>query len=460
MEKTLKILITSRQSGQRGATIVLVAVLLVVIVGFAALAIDLSHLFLVSNELHNAADAGALAGARVLYNDDGSINTGANQEAYDAATANKAATPGGALAVDVNWTSGNTGDVQRGHWRFNPDGVGGEFTPSDSLTPINLAVYSTEDLNNMDGVNFTDTDNTNPVFINAVWVKARRENTPAASFFARLFGYQNFALSKEAVAYIGFAGTLRPTDLDQPIGICKQAITDDDGNITCNTGRMFNSGGGTTTNTAAWTNFSQPCQTASASSMTPLICGSGNPDTVNLGVEMGTVGGVQASVYKPLRDCWLAAPVLKDWRGYPRERWTQILPVIDCPGNNVGPCSDVIGAVAVDFVWVKESGADPQWTDIPVQFEDWECSNWVAAGQPQPANSNNLLDATQRQQCWQEFASNFNLETADGTSVGDLTPSDLQRTMYFLPSCEPQEPAGITGGVNFGILAEVPVLVQ
>jgi hypothetical protein len=221
---------------------------------------------------------------------------------------------------------------------------------------------------------------------------------------------------------------------------------------------MFNSGGGTTTNTAAWTNFSQPCDTASASSMRPLICGSGNPDMINFGTGMGTVGGVQANIYNDVRNCWMNNPSPKDSRGYPTERWTQTLPVIDCPSNNIGPCSDVIGAVTVDFLWVKESGADPGWTDIPMQMEGWECSNWVAAGRP--TNINTGLTETQRHQCWQEFADTFGLKTYDDTSVGDLTPSDLQTTMYFLPSCEPHEPGGMTGGENFGVLAEIPVLVK
>jgi len=55
-------------------------------------------------------------------------------------------------------------------------------------------------------------------------VVARRQATPAASFFARIFGYQNFQLSAEAVAYLGFAGSLMPEEANQPIAICIQSI--------------------------------------------------------------------------------------------------------------------------------------------------------------------------------------------------------------------------------------------
>ena len=113
--------------------------------------------------------------------------------------------------------------------------------------------------------------------------------------------------------------------------------------------------------------------------------------------------------------------------------------------------------MALDVLWIKQASTDPQWMDIPLQMQGWECSVWVNAGRPENIN---LLDTTQRQQCWQEFASEFNLRTADRTSVGDLTPSDLQKTVFFLPNCEPHEPKGVSGGQNFGVLARIPVLVE
>jgi Flp pilus assembly protein TadG len=439
MKNTAKASKPTGRDGQRGVTIVLVAILLFVFLGIAALTIDFSHLYVVRNELHNAADAGALAGARFLYNDDGTaVNAGTNQIAFDAARENSAiANSGGAIAVDVNWPGD---DVQRGHWSFATH----TFTANESLAPVSLD-RPTADL---------DSD---PDFINAVRVVARRQATPAASFFARLFGYENFELSAEAVAYIGFAGSLRPEDVDQPVAICKQSIVDADGSYTCATGRMINSSGGTTTNTAAWSNFSQPCQTASAQSVRPLVCANGNPAALIFGNGMGTVGGMQNNVYGDLRDCWLSAPGLNnDARGYPREPWTLTLPVIDCPENNPGPCSRLVGVVTLHVLWIKQSGTDPHWNDIPLEMRRpnglmWSCSHGTAI--------NGMTDA-QRQACWGEFANTFNLHTADGTSVGDLSASDIQKTMFFRPDCEAHEPRGTTGGQNFGVLARIPVLVQ
>jgi hypothetical protein len=55
--------INKRLHGQRGNVLVWFALLLPVLSGFAALAVDLARLYLVKVELQNAADAAALAGA-------------------------------------------------------------------------------------------------------------------------------------------------------------------------------------------------------------------------------------------------------------------------------------------------------------------------------------------------------------------------------------------------------------
>ena len=54
----------------------------------ATIAIEHGYVFVVQNELKNGADAGALAGARDLYNQDNTVNTGANTTAKDAAQEN------------------------------------------------------------------------------------------------------------------------------------------------------------------------------------------------------------------------------------------------------------------------------------------------------------------------------------------------------------------------------------
>ena len=52
---------------QKGMTLFFVAGVTVMLIAFAALSVDIAHLYAVQSELQNAADAGALAGGRRLY---------------------------------------------------------------------------------------------------------------------------------------------------------------------------------------------------------------------------------------------------------------------------------------------------------------------------------------------------------------------------------------------------------
>lgn len=56
----------ARRKNERGITIVLVAFSLLTLLGMAALAIDVSTLYMAHGEAERAADAAALAGARAF----------------------------------------------------------------------------------------------------------------------------------------------------------------------------------------------------------------------------------------------------------------------------------------------------------------------------------------------------------------------------------------------------------
>lgn len=408
---------------QRGVAAIMVAVVLGLIIGFGALAVDLGHLYVARNELQNAADAGALAGARVLYNEDGTaVQEIANAIARDAATANSSE----GVPVEVNWTGGNEGDVERGHWCFATR----TFTPNASLLPVELWNVSEEELDaNLD-------------FINAIRVVTRRQQTGVASLFARIFGRESFQLSAEAVAYIGFAGTLTPYDVDQPIAICQDAILDN-GQYTCNIGRMINSGQNVANSeTGGWTSFSQdsPCTGGTnAQEVRDLICRSGNPDSIILGELIATNGGEIQTAFQRLTQCWVSnADTNGD--GEPDSPWNLTLPVVTCPGNNIGTCELVVGAVNINIIWINEQ-QDPHYREAPTQMGNWSYP-------PNADNSNGL-------ERWQSFVAHFHLQNVDGT------PAPYQdKAIYFLPDCTPHEPVGTTGGDNFGVLARIPVLVQ
>jgi Flp pilus assembly protein TadG len=409
-----------RMKEEQGLTAVIVALLMVVFLGVAAFAIDIGHLHLVKNELQNAADAGCLAGARVLYDESGEyVNGNASQIAFEAAIANQSEN----LPAEVHWTGGNTGDVLRGHWSFSAR----TFTPSDNYDYTSVWDVSPEELD------------ANPNFVNAVQVKTRRQNSPAVSFFARIFGYENFFLSAEAVAYIGFAGTLGPGEVGEPVAMCKESLWVD-GKYSCSVGRMITMGEIVAgEETGGWTDFTQDPLTGgpNPTTVTSLVgAGGDNPDPIFLGQPLAVSGGEIPDAFILLRTRWEA----DTGRIGP---WRMALPVIECPGNNLDSSEIMAGTVRVNILWITGEGDDPSYSDAPWQMAYPHSGEIWSSGDP---------DGQVR---WNSFVQSFNLRKLDGTFV-----PYQKKTIYFVPDCHHQRPRGRTGGENFGILAKIPVLAK
>jgi hypothetical protein len=441
-----KLMTTKILSNQQGVTVVIVAVCMVMLLGFLALSIDTSHLAVARNELQNAADAGALAGAAELYTDDGqSVNTNANQFGFDAAVANFSEQS----AVEVNWTGGNVGDVQRGHWSFGLGSLPRGFTPNDSTAPVVLW-----------GVTNVELDE-NPDFINAVRVRTRRQNIPIASWFARIFGHDSFEGFAEAVAYIGFAGTLKTDTAMAPIALCLEAIitecTDPNDPTTCtwncSKGRFINDAAGKEDEeTGYWTNMNQvpadECTSgANANEVKPLVdcdamaSGVGvNDDDLVFQDPMQVNNGQIDSAFNIFENCW------KNWEEDPGYV-TLTLPVISCKDDPT-TCAPLWGAVTVHIVHVT---SQPNHKDLPPYgksapgYLTWEESDVILKCGPTPTD-----------ECiWSDFAEHFELID----QYGNPAPYHA-KSIYFLKDCNPHPPMGITGGPNYGILAEIPVLVR
>ena len=410
------------------------------------------------NELENAADAGALAGASDLINPDGSVNAGSNLTGQAASMENLS----DKSAVEVVYNAGNdnVGDVQRGHWSFSnqvftPSAYTGTYDPPWPPAPQ------------------MDIFDPNKPFINAVSVVTRRETTPATSFFARIFGYQSFDMNaEESVAYLGSPGGLGPGELDAPIAICHEALYFND-TFQCVTGRMLNDGGSPGSHeTAMWVDYEQEanCPSASASTISGLLnngsCAGldmGNPGNMIFGLPMDSTNGVQDASFDDFMDLWencatydhdgdpttAEVSIDTDSDGMPDRGWKLALPVVMC---DQGPCSALVGTVTIELVWIieKNLGGANAYDETPVEMTanntSWTCSLGTDRDAMTPA---------QRQQCWDEFAPTFNLKNLDNTPA----PYD-SKSIYFLPSCEPQVPRGTTGGENFGVLARIPVLVH
>ena len=172
----------NQNNKNKGQVLVLVALSLVVFIGFAALAIDVAYFYHTKHQLQGAADAGALAGAALLkcesYNGSNALQTTARNAAHEYAFNNIAASQ----SVDTKLNTGNdpNGDIIIGHW---------------------------------DGTNFTPEPGTDlqiGALINAVKVAPRRTSEPAtdikaggnpvSTFFGKIFNIQTVNISTKAVA--------------------------------------------------------------------------------------------------------------------------------------------------------------------------------------------------------------------------------------------------------------------
>jgi hypothetical protein len=452
------------QFDQRGATIVFFAIVLFALLAFAALAIDIGHLVVTKNELQNAADAGALAGAANLYNSTGTAITDglaiSNAQTYS--TSNESDN----LPVDIVVNR----DILIGHWSFGRGTASKGFTPASApFTVVPIWGASDEELDK------------NTAFINAVQVTAWRESPTVIAWFARVLGFTGFRQSATAIGYIGFAGSIPPLGIDQPIAICEQSLTTGTGSggLTCNIGRMLDSSGKqSSSNTAGWTNLQQPCSTANRSDMKSVIC-KGNQMFLDFGQTIGTTGGVQDISFRDVVDCWKDATLPAGYgpNDKPEKIWTIKLPVINCPSHNVSNCSQLTGVVTVDVVWMARDSynidADaPEKMEHPVRKDSWPNSadlttklvDLIKSGftnmkKYTSAELNTLtvgdVFQTDGEARWVSFVQAFNLK-----NWNDQPAPFAKKSMYFLPGCHYNDPTGNSQGKNFGVLAKIPVLVN
>ena len=118
---------TSSRHRRCGATLVIVAVMLVVLIGFLGLSLDHALVKKSTQELQTTADAAALAAGRLVFDDDPDSDFAATRnEAIAIAAANPVS--GGGVVLDPNWENAAGGDIVVGRWdrftqTFTPDVV-------------------------------------------------------------------------------------------------------------------------------------------------------------------------------------------------------------------------------------------------------------------------------------------------------------------------------------------------
>ena len=182
-----------RRSRQRGVAMITVLVALVALIAAAALAIDVGLIWAARTQLQNATDAAALAGAANLIDTSGpSVTLSAAQTAvHDQAGLNES------VAVPVpSGVAVDSADIAVGHWDL-------------ATRTFNSSV-----------------DLSDPDEVNAVDVTTRQDgvaNSPVPAMMARILGRDSFSVTARATAYLGWAGRVGGGKLDLPIAIdcCK-----------------------------------------------------------------------------------------------------------------------------------------------------------------------------------------------------------------------------------------------
>ncbi len=315
-------------SRQRSGTVLLFLVFsLVGLLGLAALATDVGHVWAVRTELQGAVDAAALAGAANLV--DATATTVTLDQARIAATnygaLNKA--DQGAVVIDGN------ADLTFGDWN------------------LDTATFVT-------GVDLTD-----PEQVTAVRVEGRMDgvrNPRVAAVLGKLVGRNEFAVGATATGYLGWAGTFQPGTFDLPIVIDCCAITDGscqnacdylaanpypnptllaDG-VTTATKLEFNS---TPDQNACWTDFEQDT-TIKTPEMEDLVR-SGNTELVGASGDIQLDNGDKTPVISLIKQKFLGtgeyfgSPSGSDLYDPPEgiDSWVVKLPVVTCQtGDHCG----------------------------------------------------------------------------------------------------------------------------
>jgi hypothetical protein len=449
-------------SGREDGSVVIFVVCAIafMFISITALAIDSGHMVMVKNELQNAADAGALAGAALLFNPDGSINTDIDTDTPEESEGENVARANPEAGIDSAKTSTETDYldvvVEIGHWSFKDE----HFEQ----------IVSGVQLDSWEGMSAEDLDGKYE-FINAVKVTTTRENT--ATIFAGFFGMFDTKIETDAVAYIGFTSTIDEGTVDIPFAICLGAFSTD-GAVNCGVARASNEG----IETGGWTNFSQDgqetfpdgCDSVNTGYMKTLLedittdgCSGLNPDALKGGEAIGTSNGVVDTNFRNILDnCFTMDP---------SEPWKDVsMPVVNCADvvDFAGGSCDAsevtfAGIINVDIIWMSNGKKDVpiNYVSIPphggspstrtTYYEAWDCD--IPIG-----------ETDYESKCWVQFQDHYDYRFEDPEA--DKDPDDNiyrlpeKNGIYLSPNCDYVQAAGSTGSFNMGVMAAIPVLVE
>ena len=225
---------------QAGVSAVIVAIVLTMLIGFTALAVDVGYMYVTKNELQNVADAAALAGAGYL----GSIYAG--------------------LPFDEHQTHTFT--------RANIVGVAQQVALKNQAAKMNISVNNDVTIGIWDCGTGTLTPMADPIVgPNAVRVVARRDgvaNGPILTFFARIFNIDAVNVFADATAALTGPAFVEEGELKVPFSLSENNFPNN-----CTDPITFSP---TSESCAGWHNFLDPVNASTmADKLLGLIAGDG-----------------------------------------------------------------------------------------------------------------------------------------------------------------------------------------
>jgi hypothetical protein len=308
-----------------GAVLIMVALLMVALVGVTAFAIDFGVVFVTNKQLVNAADAGALAGARALGyircvgsgNPDCTPVTGVSTTGSESSAVKPkvVAVVGENSAVGTASLAIAESDIVLGKW----------INANQEFTPIGQTAS--------DGEVVTE-DN-----CNAVQATVRKEgdasNGAVQAFFGGIYNYQEYNTRREAIAALTGVGVVGPGEL-VPIAISTGK--------NCGTNIKFT--GNTADSCAGWTDLGPDYKKADVQA---IIADLSTAPGAAIGNQIEVNGGVTDSISK-FYDLWMTKP----------HPWEVLAPVYasTCKSPDLSAPYPIVGFATMEITDVIPNGGD------------------------------------------------------------------------------------------------------
>jgi Flp pilus assembly protein TadG len=311
----------TRLNDQQGVVAVTVALVMVVMLAMTALALDVGHALVARNQLQNASDAAALAGARAL----GVIYGGMT----------------GSL-TGYTLTSGDVGNIVSAASVAGADNQAAGVTVTVNSADISVGIWNSA----------TRTFTPTTVLPRAVRVITRRDGTangPISTFLANVIGFSNVSVTAVATAQLNPASVMAPGDMDAPFGISEFYFNSGFG---CGSTIQFSpSVPGNPQTCAGWTTYDQ---NFNANNMRSIIEGMTNGTYTPPGAQAGQTSlefgnGNIASAWSDMVTLWQT-------RVSQYGAWDANVPVYagdDCSPNGPKP---IIGFATVRITYVGVPG--------------------------------------------------------------------------------------------------------